>query len=168
MLRSSRHSELLAFSTLVIPFVFACTAATPTINPSPLAVTSSLTMPAELEDTWRAATTAWNQDDPAQVSRFFADDAVVIFPTVVLRGEAQFVQQWLNPNVPVVSDLVLTPANFVVANNLISEHGRYSLRIAPPNMAAMTERGVYAQVWAREPEGAWRIKSIALGAQQLN
>ena len=105
---------------------------------------------------------AWKGTDRAALAAFFAEDARVIFPDYTLEGRARIEERWLAEDVGKVSDLVMTPGRVTRSGDEVTEAGTATLRFRRADGQLGAERGHYEHVWARQPDGAWKLRSVRM------
>lgn len=100
---------------------------------------------------------AFNNGDWARVAAFYTDDAVIMSPNLdIARGpagarEVYSVLANLDPS------MTILPERVIQSCDLAFEYGRYEMRLTPPGAATIHDRGKYAAVWRRMPNGEWKI-----------
>ncbi len=100
---------------------------------------------------------AFNRGDWNAVAGYYADDAVVLAPNMeIARGPAA-IKQTFGSLQPMRPNLSFTPDRIVQSCDMAYEYGTYQMQLTPPGAAAMTDRGKYATVWRRMPNGDWKI-----------
>jgi ketosteroid isomerase-like protein len=118
--------------------------------------------PAGLAAARAAYATAWAGSDRAALAAFFAEDARVIFPDYTLDGRARIDERWLREDIGRVTDLALTPEHVTRAGDEVTEAGTLTLRFRKEGGDVGAERGSYEHVWARQPGGAWILRSVRM------
>jgi ketosteroid isomerase-like protein len=132
--------------------------------PAPTPTGGSVPVPLLLRPTHDGYVAAWNGEDPAAVGAFFTDDAHAVIGDSVFHGRARIVSG-LTPDLTRLSMIDARPERFSAAGDQITETGRYSLRQSPPAVATRMRRGTYTHVWARQPDGSWRITTATVTLQ---
>jgi ketosteroid isomerase-like protein len=161
------------FSGLAVPIAViaaacapAATVTTPGAAPASaggdVAVTTSAGTPAMIPLALRTAregyVAAWNSGNPAAVGAYFTDDARATLGENAFSGRQEIVTNWLASTMPRVSNLAANPASFTPAASQVTETGHYTM-----SMGGQAVGGTYTIVWARQPDGSWRITSTSVG-----
>jgi len=119
--------------------------------------------PAGLGATRDAYVAAWGGTDRAALASFFAEDGRVVFRDYTLEGRARIDARWLAEDVGRVSALVMTPGSVTrAAGGEVTEAGTVTLRFRREGGEVGAERGTYEHVWARQPDGAWKLRSVRM------
>ena len=118
--------------------------------------------PAGLAEARAAYAAAWGGTDRAALAAFFAEDARVIFPDYTLEGRARIDERWLTEDIGKVTALVMTPERITRSGDEVTEAGTVTLRFRREGGETGAERGTYEHVWARQPDGAWKLRSVRL------
>ena len=124
--------------------------------------TGSGAFPAGLAEARDGYVAAWTGTDRAALAAFFAEDARVIFTDYTLVGRAQIEERWLTEDVGKVSGLVMTPERVTRGDGEVTESGTVTLRFRREGGEVGAERGTYEHVWARQPGGAWKLRSVRM------
>jgi len=121
------------------------------------------TLPAAVRAAHDAYVAAWNAGDHAALAALFADDAEVYFGDELLAGSrAEIDERWLSKEAGLVSALVMTPDRVTRGGDEVTESGTATLRFRRGDGSTGSERGGYAHVWARQPDGAWKLRSVRM------
>ena len=144
-------------------FVAACTPAPPhgAIAPTPSTAPAD-TLPGAVRAAHDAYVAAWNARDRAALAALFAEDARVSFGEETMEGRARIHERWLTPEAGKVSDLVMTPERVTVSGDEVTESGTATLRFRRGDGSIGSERGRYEHVWARQPDGAWKLRGVRM------
>jgi ketosteroid isomerase-like protein len=101
---------------------------------------------------------AFNSGDVASVTRFYADDAVLVQANQPMaRGSSAIRDVYSGFMTANKASLNFSPDRIVQSCDLAYEYGRYTLQITPNSGTAMTDQGNYMTVWRRMPNGDWKI-----------
>jgi len=99
---------------------------------------------------------AFNLKDAAKVAGFYTDDAVVNPPNEpAVRGRAN-IEAWFKKGFGTFTGITLTPVESAISGSLAYEAGTYSIGVAPPGGAKMTDTGKYVVV-LKQVGGKWLI-----------
>lgn len=120
------------------------------------------TLPAGLGAARAAYIAAWGGTDRAALAGFFTDDARVVFSDETLEGRARIEARWLAQDAGRVSDLVMVPDHVDGHDAEVAEGGTVTLRFRGEGGEVRAERGTYEHVWARQPDGAWKLRSVRM------
>lgn len=118
--------------------------------------------PAGLAETRAAYAAAWAGTDRAALAALFAEDARVIFPDYTLEGRARIEERWLTEDIGKVTDVVMTPDRVTRSGDMVTEVGTITLSFRREGGEIGRERGSYEHVWARQPDGAWKLGSVRM------
>lgn len=118
-------------------------------------------IPAQLAAARAGYVSAWQAHDLGAISAFFAGDARVVFPDRTLEGRERIERQWIAEDVGKVSELVMTPRHTDRIGDEFTESGTVTLRFAGAG-GTREERGTYEHVWARQPDGSWKLKRVRM------
>ena len=149
------RSILVRFAALALCIVAAA------VDTSAQARRSGASVPPELQRTWNKYRSAWNQDEPAILARFFADDVVLVLEDDVLRGRTAIVEEWIRPGLDFTSDVELTPIDFAVAQDSILEVGRFSESVRRGDDEREAQ-GLYTHHWFVQEDGSWKVRSVVV------
>jgi ketosteroid isomerase-like protein len=116
--------------------------------------------PTELQDESASFTAAWNQEDPLLAAEYFTDDAVVEVDGNTMTGRQQIMQEWLQPNVPAVSNLQTHDERWEAAGDEYRGSGRYTMNIAAEGQTQQAS-GTFDGTWVRRGE-LWRIRTMTI------
>jgi ketosteroid isomerase-like protein len=116
--------------------------------------------PTELQEEADNFTAAWNQEDPLLAAEYFTDDAVVDIDGNTMTGRQQIMQQWLQPNVPAVSNLQTQDDRWEAVGDEYRASGRYSMNIAADGQTQQAS-GTFEGTWVRRGD-LWRIRSMTI------
>ena len=152
---------------LLLGALYACAPAQPETAPMPTAAPSSAAaaataIPSELQSASQGYVAAWNQKDPAAVGHFFADDIHGTVGERTIHGRAQLVSGWVSPSLTAVSNLRATVESVTPAGDRFTETGRFTYTATNPGQAPSTASGTFTHVWARQPDGSWKIVSLTI------
>jgi ketosteroid isomerase-like protein len=136
-------------------------AAPPPVPPMPPAVPTGGTVPTPrlLREAHPAYNAAWNGTDAAAVAAFFTEDARVVVGDSTYHGRARIVEGWIRPNLPASTEAI--PDAFTTGESQITESGQFGYRTSSP-AAPRSGAASYVNVWARQPDGSWRISAITV------
>jgi uncharacterized protein (TIGR02246 family) len=118
--------------------------------------------PADLTSADQAYIAAWNAEDAAAVAEFFADDATAKLGDSTYTGRDQIRTVWIEPTLPMISDLQTTTTTSEHRGEDWYSTGTYTHQTVMEGKAPITETGRYAVTWMRTPEGQWRIRSTEI------
>lgn len=118
-------------------------------------------IPAELAAARTRYVAAWQAHDLGAIAAFFTGDARVVFPDRTLEGRDRIEREWIAEDVGKVSELVMTPQHTDRIGDEFTETGTVTLRFAGAS-GTRDERGTYEHVWARQPDGSWRLKLVRM------
>lgn len=104
----------------------------------------------------------WNDGDRAALAASFAEDAQVVFRDYTLDGRARIDEKWLAEDVGKVSELVMTPERVSASGGEVAESGTATLRFRRGDGTIGGERGTYEHVWARQPDGRWKLRRVRM------
>jgi uncharacterized protein (TIGR02246 family) len=162
---SIRPRVLLTICALLLPFGVACEPPAEEPDALPAEEAAPEAAPAELQMATDRYIDAWNGDDPEAVAAFFTEDATAVVDDETFQGRAGILEGWL-PNVPAVSNLVVTDEMMERIGDDWQGTGTYAGTIAPPDEEAMETTGRYTVVWTLGPDGQWRIRSSEVHADE--
>jgi ketosteroid isomerase-like protein len=141
----------------------ACTPSPPPAAAAPPPRAASVdTFPAAVRAAHDAYVAAWNAGDRAALVALFAEDARVSFGDETMEGRTRIDERWLTPEAGKVSDLVMIPGHVTVSGGEVTESGTATLRFRRGDGSIGSERGRYEHVWARQPDGAWKLRSVRM------
>jgi uncharacterized protein (TIGR02246 family) len=162
---SIRPRVLLTVCALLLPFVVACEPPAEEPDVFPAEEPAPEAAPAELQMAIDRYIDAWNTDDPEAVAPFFTENATAVVDDETFQGRAGILEGWL-PNVPAVSNLVVTEEITERIGDDWRGAGTYAATIAPPGEEAMETTGRYTVVWTLGADGQWRIRSTEVHADE--
>jgi ketosteroid isomerase-like protein len=116
------------------------------------------TIPASLRTAREGYVAAWNGGNPAAVGAYYTDDARVTLGENAFSGRQEIVTNWVATTMQRASNLAANPASFATSGSQVTETGRYTMSLSGQPVA-----GTYTIVWARQPDGSWRITSSNVG-----
>jgi ketosteroid isomerase-like protein len=119
----------------------------------------------ELERALQEWVNAWEAGDGTAVSRFYADEAVIVDPSgSVVRGRAAAADYWTDHREP-RSDMVALITQVSATNHVATARGRVSTRVQTATGGSRTESGDLLLVFERQ-RGVWmkRVHAVALDA----
>ncbi|HSJ15994.1 MAG TPA: nuclear transport factor 2 family protein [Longimicrobiales bacterium] len=156
-----RRSTVLA-GFLLLPLAACAPDAEQEENPPPAA--QELGAPTEQppEDLIRIGdeyVAAWNGEDAAAVSAFFMEDAVVRVGDETYSGRQEIETRWVLPSLPAISDLEITETNTERRGDEWYRAGTYRHQVIEEGAEPFTATGRYLTIWARTPDGQWRIRT---------
>jgi uncharacterized protein (TIGR02246 family) len=143
-----------SIAALALGLLAACAA--PGTGPGPEG------MPMDLAAAHMAYAAAWAGTDRAALASFFTDDARVIFRDYTLEGRAQIEARWLMRDVGRVTSLVMASQQVARLQDEVTESGTVTLRFRRESGEVSAEAGTYQHVWARQPDGAWKLRSVRM------
>lgn len=162
--------SLVPVVTLVL--LAACTPSTmTTTSPSPapaatsgttVSVCSAAPIPGDLAPTRNAYIAAWQGTDADAVGRFFVDDAVVRTDDQSMTGRVAITSGWISEDIGKVSNLHLTSRSVSQAGADVTESGVMTLKFRHSDGRVTDEGGSYTHVWARQPDGTWRLREARI------
>jgi ketosteroid isomerase-like protein len=124
------------------------------------------TLPAAVRAAHDAYVAACNAGDHAALAALFADDAEVYFGDEFLAaGRAEIDAQWLAKEVEMTSALVMTPDRVTRGGGEVTESGTATFRFRRGDASIDSAGGGYAHVWARQPDGTWKLRSVRMDTQ---
>ena len=92
-------------------------------------------------------------------------DAVMVTPDgTTLRGINAIQERW-GRYAPTNGSASYTTTGLAIADNLAFEAGRFSVETAPAAGPVPRTSGRYIAVYARQPDGGWKIRSQLFGAE---
>jgi len=118
-------------------------------------------LPAAVRAAHDAYVAAWNAGDRAALAALFAEDARVSFGDETMEGRARIDEGWLSNEAGRVIGLVMTPERVTVSGGQVTESGTATLRFRGDGSVG-AERGRYEHVWARQPDGSWKLRSVRM------
>jgi ketosteroid isomerase-like protein len=118
------------------------------------------TAPSELQDEVDSFEAAWNQDDPLLAAEYFTDDAVVQVDDNTMTGRQQIMQQWLEPNVPAVSNVQIHHDRWDAAGEEYRGSGRFTMDTAAQGQTQQAS-GTFEATWVRRGE-FWRMRALTI------
>jgi ketosteroid isomerase-like protein len=147
-----------------LPFALAaCSHVVPPATPSGVREGDRTpTLPAGLGAARTAYMNAWSNPDHAALAAFFTEDARVVFADETLEGRARIHDEWLAEDAGRVSDLVMVPERVDPRDGEVTEGGTVTLRFRGDGGTVRAERGTYEHVWVRQPDGAWKLRSVRM------
>jgi ketosteroid isomerase-like protein len=167
--RPSLHAEIPSVKrppilAALVLIAAACTPSSPPAAPSPpaSAVASADSFPAAVRAAHDAYVAGWNAGDRAALAALFTEDARVSFGNETMEGRARIDERWLGEDVGKVSDLVMTPERVTRSGGEVTESGTATLHFRRGDDSIGSERGRYEHVWARQPDGAWKLRSVLM------
>jgi uncharacterized protein (TIGR02246 family) len=109
----------------------------------------------------RAALTAYldaaNTGDATQWAALYADDAVMMPPNSPAVEGRQAIEAWI-AMLPAITDATGGASEVDGAGDLAYVRGTYSMNMLIPGVPeAIPLRGKLLQIYARQPDGAWRL-----------
>jgi uncharacterized protein (TIGR02246 family) len=112
-----------------------------------------------IEETNARFMVAVNSGDTATVAALYTEDAVVLPPNAeMVRGragaKALFDGMIAQLGIPT---LRLETVEVTEIGDTAYEVGSYTMRMTPPGVAAIDDRGKYVVVWKRQGDGAWKL-----------
>lgn len=119
----------------------------------------------ELERSLQEWVNAWEAGDGDAVSRFYADEAVIVDPSGgVIRGRAAAADYWADHREP-RSAMVALITQVSATNHVATARGRVSTRVQMPAGGSRTESGDLLLVFERQ-RGVWmkRVHAVVLDA----
>ena len=117
-------------------------------------------LPAELAAIHPAYITAWTATDPMALHTYFGDEVTVITPTATYTGWTPVSTSWITPLLS--EHYAIAPIRFTrTGDHSIEESGTY-LYTMDHNGMPMQMKGTYTYHWKKQPDGSWRIVSVAL------
>lgn len=132
-----------------------------TMAATPPAAPATQAPPADLRSRSDAFAAAWNQDAPATVAAFFANDAVVHYGDSTYTGRADISNRWIAPGLPGLSDLKISDQAFTGSGDTMTENGSFSETITMPKQKPATNSGTYTVTWTKM--GAdWMVKEMTV------
>jgi ketosteroid isomerase-like protein len=117
----------------------------------------------ELERGLQEWVNAWEERDPAAVSRFYTDEAIVVEPTGrMVRGRSAVAGYWAEHQAN-STELVVALTHVSATNTLATARGRISYRDRGAGASGLTRSGQMLMVFERQ-RGVWmtRVHAIAL------
>lgn len=115
-----------------------------------------------LRNQWVAA---GNQLDLSTLATTYTGDAVVVvLDGTTLRGIDAIQERW-GRHAPTNGSASYTTTGLAIADNLAFEIGLFSVETAPAAGPVPRTSGKYIAVYARQPDGAWKIRSQLFGAE---
>lgn len=115
-----------------------------------------------LRNQWVAA---GNQLDLSTLATTYTGDAVMVVPDgTTLRGINAIQERW-GRHAPTNGDASYTTTGLEIADNLAFETGRFSVETAPAAGPLPRTSGKYIAVYARQPDGTWKIRSQLFGTE---
>jgi uncharacterized protein (TIGR02246 family) len=105
---------------------------------------------------------AWNGGDRAALAAHFAEDARVVFRDYTLEGRRQIDERWLAEDAGKVSGLEMTTERVARSGGEVTESGTATLHFRRGDGTVGAERGAYEHVWARQSDGAWKLRSVRM------
>ena len=119
-------------------------------------------LPAAVRAAHDAYVAAWNPGDRAALAALFAEDARVSFGDETMEGRARIDERWLAEDAGKVSDLVMVPERVTRSGDEVTESGTATLHFRRGDGSIGSERGRYEHVWARQPDGGWKLRSVLM------
>jgi uncharacterized protein (TIGR02246 family) len=98
--------------------------------------------------------------DPQTFTAFYAEDAVVLPPGgQMARGKEAITKMWQQMVAQPGFDLTFAPTKVEVARSgdLAYEVGDYALTVKDKRGKPQTSKGKYVVVWAKQPDGSWKV-----------
>jgi uncharacterized protein (TIGR02246 family) len=105
---------------------------------------------------------AFNADDSSAFGGFYTDDAVYISAGPVERGRERINRGYFG-SMPYTSGTALRRLDLRIGDGLAVETGVYTQQVTPRGGAERADSGLYVAVVERQPDGAWRWRSMAVG-----
>jgi hypothetical protein len=121
---------------------------------------STAVSPAELITVRPAYIGTWKSTDPAALSFYFADNAVVTSPQGTFEGWNNIQSGWIAPMMKGMSNYTVMPANITWTDNDITETGRFSYRVTRDDGGIDVKALGYTQRWRMQPDRSWKIVSV--------
>jgi len=151
--------------TLAAALLVSLAACAPRVQSPPAAPMAAQAAPGPVFPTDVAAAraayiAAWQGTDRAALASFFAPDARVVFSDETYDGRAEIDRRWLAEDVGRVSELVMTPAHVTADGDRVTEAGTVTLLFRAAGGESHAERGTYEHVWARQPDGTWKLQTV--------
>lgn len=111
-------------------------------------------VPDALRSSWDAF---WVDDDsPTWADRLFTRDATVVFQDSTYEGLERIKSGWL-PSIAGSEDVTPHPFTFSGSGDQMTERGRYTVRVNPPEGEPFDARGRYEITWMRQSDGSWKV-----------
>jgi ketosteroid isomerase-like protein len=122
------------------------------------------TAPAEVQGEADSFEAAWNQDDPILAAEYFTDDAVVQVDDNTFTGRQQIMQQWLEPNVPAISNMQTHDQRWEAAGEGYRGSGRFTASTAVDGQTQEIS-GTFEGTWVRVGD-VWRMRALTIRNDQ--
>ncbi len=118
------------------------------------------------EDQIRSLDKAWVQavqsKDAAKSASFYAEDGSAFpFNAPIAEGKAKVQEMWAGLMAKPGFGLTFAPTKIVVssAKDMAYDIGTFELKLNDASGSAMTIVGKYVVVWAKQPNGDWKVKA---------
>jgi ketosteroid isomerase-like protein len=116
--------------------------------------------PADLQGEVDSFEAAWNQEDPILAAEYFTNDAVVEVDGNTMTGRQEIMQQWLEPNVPAISNMRTHDQRWEAMGQEYRGTGRYTANVTADGQVQETT-GTYEGTWVRQGD-VWRIRTFTV------
>ena len=102
---------------------------------------------------------ALSRNDAAGIVAEYAEDSIIFPPNAPMVQGKPAVAKFLGDLFGAIAfrDAAGTIADIRVSGDLAIETGHYAWTLVPPGGAPMPDKGKYVHVWARTPDGTWKV-----------
>jgi uncharacterized protein (TIGR02246 family) len=102
---------------------------------------------------------ALSRNDTAGLLAEYAEDSIIFPPNAPMVVGKPAVAKVLGELFGAIAfrDVVGTVTDVRVSGDLAIETGQYTWTLVPPGGAPMPDKGKYVHVWARTPDGTWKV-----------
>jgi uncharacterized protein (TIGR02246 family) len=99
------------------------------------------------------------RNDTAGLVAEYADDSIIFPPNAPMIQGKPAITTFLGDLFASTTfrDAVGTIADIRVSGDLAVETGHYAWTLVPPGGTPMPDKGKYVHVWARTPDGTWKV-----------
>jgi uncharacterized protein (TIGR02246 family) len=109
-----------------------------------------------------AADTAWLNGlaakDTTRVMKLYANDALTLLPgSPLLAGKDETRKSWATQMAASGFAMTFRPIKTVSAGDMAYEVGDYQFNGRTKGGQTMNSKGKYVVVWARQPDGSWKV-----------
>ena len=117
--------------------------------------------PDSLMNEWNIA---WNQHDSTAISNMLADNSVVVFSSnEKLVGVDSIMTNWVNNNLPMVSNLKTEMTSSSTSSEMAYFNGTYTLDITRNDTVLGADSGCFTFVWKLQDSNDWKMELLFFG-----
>lgn len=146
-------------------FAFGCKPATEPTEPAEPADTAASTdeavSPQEVQQVFDQLRQTWiesaDQNDAAAIAALYSSDAILTRPQEEPVIGRPNIEDFLQIQLPMISDLRIDPSRVEADRNLAAEYGTFTQQLTPPEGGTQQLEGEYVVVSRLQDDGSWRI-----------